>query len=75
MNIISNKKKLIGISIGLVVIGILITGIGFGIQGSGLNSQKENEPRRWYQTIRIDDGTWSYGLDFTEYIHLFKIEY
>jgi uncharacterized membrane protein len=74
MNIIRNNKKLIGISLCLIIAGILITGIGFGIQGSGLNSVKENQPRRWYQTIRIDDGTWSYGLDFTDNIHLFKIE-
>ena len=74
MSMMRNKKILISISICLIVIGILITGVGFGIQGSGLNSQLENQPRRWYQTIGYKDGTWSYGFDFTDNLHLFKMD-
>ncbi len=70
MKIISCKKKLIGISLGLIVIGILITGIGFGMQGFGVTKQLEYNTHKWYQTIRIDNGSWSYGVNIGDGIHL-----
>lgn len=73
MNIINCKKKLIKISICLIGIGILILGIGFGVQNIGTTKLGEYDTHKWYQTIRVIDGSWSYGFNISDDVSIFHI--
>lgn len=53
--IIRNKKgKAIKASVVLIVIGVIISTVGFGIGGFNLDIFKSNNTQKWYNIINID---------------------
>lgn len=54
MNINYDKKKAIGISKYLILIGMVITLVGFGLTGFNFNKIKESGTHKWYHTLYID---------------------
>ncbi|MDU1314798.1 MAG: hypothetical protein E6940_12150 [Clostridium septicum] len=45
------KRKIINISVSLIVIGFIISMVGFGIGGFDLTSFKLSDTQKWYRTI------------------------
>lgn len=52
--IINKKEKIIKISIALIVIGIVISIVGFGIGGFNLDVFKSSNTQKWYNVIDIN---------------------
>ncbi|WP_297523115.1 hypothetical protein [uncultured Clostridium sp.] len=48
------KKKIITTGLGLIVIGFIISIIGFGMSGFDTKIFNLNGERKWYQTITIE---------------------
>lgn len=55
------KRKVVTISVTLIVIGFIISTIGFGIGNFDLNGFKPTGTQKWYKTINI-------GEDFSSFI-------
>jgi|GEM_PF-1391905 hypothetical protein len=73
MNIKNYKRKLVVLSLVLILTGSIISLAGFGSVGFKYNRLKEKMLNdKWYQTIHINsnDDPW-YGIDFGNNIHLF----
>lgn len=51
---INKKEKIIKISIALIVIGIVISIVGFGLGGFNLNVFKYSDTQKWYNVIDIN---------------------
>lgn len=64
MIIINFKRKIINISVSLIVIGLIISIVGFGIDGFDLTSFKSSDTQKWYRTIIIDDDFFSFKFMF-----------
>lgn len=58
------KRKIINISVSLIVIGFIISMVGFGIGGFDLTSFKSSDTQKWYRTINIDDNSFSFTIGF-----------
>ena len=58
------KRKIINISIGLIVIGFIISMVGFGIDGFDLTSFKSSDTHKWYRTININENFFSFDIGF-----------
>ena len=63
MIIRSFKRKLIATSVGLIMIGLIISIIGFRIGGFDLDAFKPTDTQKWYKTINIDDD-FSFSIGF-----------
>lgn len=48
------RKKMISYSIALILVGVVISIIGFGISGFNLDTFKSLDSEKWYRTINID---------------------
>jgi len=48
------NKKAIKISIYLIVIGLVVAILGFGISGFDINKFGKEDTYKWYRTIRIN---------------------
>lgn len=64
MIIINLKRKIINISVSLIVIGLIISTVGFGIDGFDLTLFKSSDTQKWYRTIIIDDNFFSFKFMF-----------
>lgn len=54
MIIINKKEKAIKVSIILILIGVIIATVGFGMHGFNLDILKSNDAPKWYNIINID---------------------
>ena len=63
MRIINYKKKGISISIKLIIIGAVISLIGFGLLGFDINKFDKAGAHQWYSTVHVTDGNFSLGID------------
>ena len=60
---VNKTKKFATISIILIVIGVTIGSIGFGMVGFRVSKLEEPKEKRWYQTIYVNDqGIYSLGV-------------
>jgi hypothetical protein len=64
MRIKDYKKKCILLSITLIIVGTFISFAGFGLTGFDVNKFEETGIHKWYRTIQVDDGSYSYGIKF-----------
>lgn len=58
-----NKKTII-ISLSLIVLGFMISLIGFNIAKFDLSNFKETDSHKWYRTIQIDENSFSFSINF-----------
>ncbi|MEG1410977.1 MAG: hypothetical protein RSD36_14165 [Terrisporobacter sp.] len=58
------KRKVVNISLGLIVIGFIISIVGFGIDGFDLTTFKSSDSHKWYKIINSNDGFFSFGINF-----------
>ena len=73
MKIVNFKKKCIAVSLVLLLVGGMIALSGFAMTGFSSHSFEEANGHRWYQTIYLEDGAWTYGVQISEGTHLLKI--
>ncbi|MDV4150725.1 hypothetical protein R0131_07730 [Clostridium sp. AL.422] len=45
------KKKIINISVCLIIIGLIISAVGFLMDGFDSTPQKSNDTQKWYRII------------------------
>lgn len=58
------KRKIVNISVSLILIGTIISIAGFGIAGFDLTSFQSNDAKKWYRTIYIDENFLSFTIGF-----------
>lgn len=58
------KRKVVNISVSLIVIGFIITMAGFGIGRFDLTSFKSSDTPKWYKTININENFFSFTIGF-----------
>lgn len=58
------KKKFIITSVCLIIIGLVISIVGFGICSFDLNTFESNDTQKWYKTINIDEDSFSFTIGF-----------
>lgn len=51
---INKKEKIIKVSITLIIIGFIISIVGFGLGGFNLDVFKSSDTQKWYKVIDID---------------------
>ena len=56
------KRRTITTSVSLIVIGLIISIVGFGISGFDLNTFKSTDTQKWYKTINIEDNFFSFTI-------------
>ncbi|OJG52853.1 hypothetical protein RV06_GL000885 [Enterococcus haemoperoxidus] len=49
-----NKKNIFRLGIGLTVIGLIITLVGFTMAGWQMDKYHEEAPISWYRTVRFN---------------------
>lgn len=60
------RRKFITSSIALIIIGLIIVIVGFGLSGFNLKVFKENNTPKWYKTFYVDDSGFSIGFKLLE---------
>jgi len=74
MKITRFKSKCIKLSLVLILVGALISTVGFGVTGFSYNRLKESAINDdWYQTIHISNDNLWYGTVLGNNIHLLSI--
>ena len=63
MKIRNYKKKLISLSVILIIVGISISAVGFGLTGFNINKLEETGTNKWYRTFHVEDGSYSLGIN------------
>jgi hypothetical protein len=75
MSIKNFKKKMIGLSLLVILAGAFVSIAGFGLTGFNYDRLKETADHNvWYQTIHVNssDNLW-YGIDLGNEVHLFVL--
>lgn len=76
MKIKNFKRKCIQLSLILILVGSLVTAVGFGAFGFNIDRLKETPVEEtWYKTIHIDDKNFWYGIELGNDVHLLSIGY
>ncbi len=73
MKIQNFKKKCLSGSLILLLVGFIIAGAGFAMTGFSPSSFEKAGGHRWYQTIYVEHGVLSYGVQLSENVSILKI--
>lgn len=67
------KKKFLKAGLILIVAGTLITLVGLAQNNFTAAAYAEADGHRWYQTIYLEEGDWSFGVEFNSRLCIPKI--
>jgi hypothetical protein len=76
MKLMKLKKKCIVLSLVLILVGALVSLVGFGTAGFNYDQLRNNTiGDSWYQTVHISKDNQWYGIDLGNNFHIMSIGY